>query len=315
MGVSACFPVLIVVAMLIDAVRGLRSQTPWMSTRLLLFLLLYLYSECVGLVALAIAWLVAGVGQSRRHRLLAMTYNIQGQWVLFLLAAIKRLFSLRFELEGLDQASRGPLLVFVRHCSIIDTLLPTAFISMAYGMKLRFVLKRELLNDPCIDVAGSRLPNYFAARDGIDSASEIAAVSALAQNLSETEAVLLYPEGTRFSERKRERLLAKLKEKDPAGFARAEALKHVLPARLGGALALLQASDADVLFIAHQGLDGFASVSELFRGALVRRTVRVRVWRVARESIPMAAEAREQWLHQQWQRVDDTIGALKQCAD
>ncbi len=313
--VTSTFPLLLLCALAVDLVRALRRGTPWMSTRLLLFLLLYLSAQCVGVTFLGLAWVFAGVGQKRQPQLIRWTYVIQTRWVCMLLKAIERLFSLTFSLTGFDQVTPGPLLVFVRHCSIIDTLLPTAFLAATHQLRLKFVLKRELLNDPCIDTAGSRLPNYFAARDGADSTAEIAAVSSLASNLSATEGLLLFPEGTRFSPHKRARLLERLKDKDPQAYQRAESLKHVLPPRLGGALASLQASDADVLFFAHQGLDGFASARELFRGALVRRTIHVRVWRVKREEIPQEPALREQWLHKQWQQLDDTIGELKALPD
>lgn len=309
--VTTTLPLLVTIALAIDGARWIASRRPWMATRLTLFLFVFLLSECVGLSALALAWLFAGAGPRRRERLLRMTWRVQCEWVALLLATVRRLFGLSLDVDGLDATVPGPILVFARHCSIIDTLLPTVLLSRARGYLLRFVLKRELRWDPCIDVAGSRLPNAFVGRDGADSATEIAAVRALASDLGPSDGVLLYPEGTRFTSEKRRRILERLQSRDAAAHARAQSLRHLLPLRLGGATALLDGSDADVVFLAHTGLEGFASVGALFRQGLARGTLRVRAWRVARSEIPTERSAREAWLHAEWQRLDDTIEAME----
>ena len=40
------------------------------------------------------------------------------------------------------------------------------------GLQPRFVLKRELLLDPCLDVVGARIPNYFLDGGANDCAPE-----------------------------------------------------------------------------------------------------------------------------------------------
>ena len=75
------------------------------------------------------------------------------------------------------------MLLFPRHVSVADTLLPAVFVSSRNGILLRHVLKRELLWDPCLDIVGNRLPNCFVRRDSRDSAREIRAVAALAHDV------------------------------------------------------------------------------------------------------------------------------------
>jgi 1-acyl-sn-glycerol-3-phosphate acyltransferase len=312
--VTCALPLLLVLAFTVDLARAVRSGRPWMATRLTLFLFVYLLAELVGLCALGLAWLLAGAGPSRAARLLRGTWLVQTRWVSALFLVARRLFSLDLAVEGMACCSPGPILVFARHCSIVDTLLPTALLSRERGYLLRFVLKRELLWDPCIDVAGLRMPNVFVARDQSDTRGEVLAVGALARSLGPTDGVLLYPEGTRFSLNKQRRILERLAARDPAAHARALALRHVLPPRLGGALALLEAGDADVVFLAHTGLEGFASLGALFRLGFARRTVRVRAWRVARTEIPSEPAQREQWLHEQWQRLDRELDAMDALA-
>jgi 1-acyl-sn-glycerol-3-phosphate acyltransferase len=223
-------------------------------------------------------------------------------------SAAKALFRLRFEVEGGEHAAAGgPMLVLVRHASIVDALLPAVFIANRHKIRLRYVLKRELLADPCLDVAGHFLPNAFVARGGVDTAREIEAVRALKAGIEAESGVVLYPEGTRFTAGKRAALLARLAD-DPAARARARRLRHLLPVRPGGVLALLDAAPAcDVVILGHTGLEGFARVADIWAGALVGSTVRLKLWREKATSIPALPEARRAWVDGLWQRLDDWL--------
>lgn len=309
---SALLPLLGAVAALIDLSRWLRRRLPWVSLRLVAFLWFYLAAQVVGLTALAWVWLRTRF--SGRARLVAATFAVQEAWASALFRAVSTLFGLDFELEGDEQLEPGPYLVFIRHASVIDTLLPTVFVTAKHNVRLRFVLKRELLIDPCLDVAGQRLPNYFVRRTG-DDASDVRGVAALASGLGPNEGVLIYPEGTRFGLDKHRRALAKLEAEAPEVFALAKSLTHVLPPRLGGALALLEAApDVDAVFFAHTGLDGFASVRDIFRHALGRRRVSLKLWRVPRSQIPLARADRVRWLFGEWQKLNDWIAARVRSA-
>ena len=96
----------------------------------------------------------------------------------------------------------------------------------------------------------------------------------------------------------------------PEGLARASALQHVLPPRLGGVLGLLDArADVDVVFCAHRGLSGARTFGDLLSGALVGRTLHIRFWRCPAGEIPKDEAGRVAWLHDQWARVDAFVGA------
>ena len=73
------------------------------------------------------------------------------------------LFGLTFEIEGLEHAGPGPVLVLIRHASIIDNALPDAVIGHAHGLGLRFVLKHELEMLPTIDIGGRWVPDELRA--------------------------------------------------------------------------------------------------------------------------------------------------------
>ena len=42
------------------------------------------------------------------------------------LSGIRTIFGLKFEIEGLELAGPGPVVIFIRHASIIDNMLPDA---------------------------------------------------------------------------------------------------------------------------------------------------------------------------------------------
>jgi 1-acyl-sn-glycerol-3-phosphate acyltransferase len=309
--VSALLPALVLAAVVTDAVRSLRRRVRGAATRLAAFLWFYLFAEVVGVLVLFGIWIATlGGAGGLRVRLIDGTYAVQRRWAGALFAAARALFALRFVLEDDPLVAPGPVLVFIRHASLVDTLLPTVFVTGRHGIRLRFVLKRELLADPCLDIAGQRIPNWFVARDGRETAAELAGVAALAAGLSAREGVLIYPEGTRFTPAKLGRALERLRAQDPERAARLGALSSVLPPRPGGALALLEgAPEADVVFFAHRGMGGFAEWRDIWRGGLVGRTVHVKLWRVPRREVPADRAARVAWLDAQWLALDRWVDA------
>jgi 1-acyl-sn-glycerol-3-phosphate acyltransferase len=304
---TAALPASLVVALGVDLLRpaGRRS---FASVRLVLFLEAALVTEVLCLVLLALAGLAA-LGSARRRE--ALAWRVQRLFAGMHMRAVQVLFGLRFELEDAGLlAARGPVVVLMRHASIVDVLLPGAFIANRHRIELRYVLKRELLVEPCLDVAGHWLPNHFVSRDGSDSQREIEAVRALKVGIGVDAGVLIYPEGTRFTAEKRARILERLRA-DPEALARAERLRHVLPIRPGGALALLDAEPrCDVLFVGHAGLEGFSSIADIWAGALAGRTIRVRFWREPAASIPAGRAAQLAWLEERWQRLDDWLAVI-----
>ena len=148
---------------------------------------------------------VSGFGHDR-ERMLDWTWRFQQLWVGFFFDVVRVLLGLKVEVEGEECVRPGPVIVLIRHASIVDNLLPSVFVANRERIRLRYVLKRELLWDPCLDIVGNRLPNLFVDRGGQDSERARRAVAELAQHLEPNEGVLIYPEGTRFSAEKQEAL-------------------------------------------------------------------------------------------------------------
>lgn len=304
----ALLPLTLVAAAIGDLVRGGR----WPIVRCVAYLTVYLACETAGVTAAAVVWLTAGPWTGTpRATFLRRNVALQSWWANCLYRAAERIYELRTVVEGDGIVVPGPILLFIRHVSQADTLLPVVYVTRRHGMALRFVLKRELLWDPCLDVVGRRLPNAFVSRGSGESAREIAAVERLLDDLREDEGVLIYPEGTRFTPAKRARALARIAERSPELAARAERLRRVLPPHLGGPLALLRSNrHADVVFCAHTGFEPAGSPREIVRGALIGSTIRVRFWRVPRADIPETDAERIAWLYAQWQRIDDWIAEV-----
>jgi 1-acyl-sn-glycerol-3-phosphate acyltransferase len=301
-------PVLVLVALAFDLFRLATGHRRFVALRLAVIGWVYLAAEVLGICALGVVWLATGGGRAA-GLLTRGTYAIQRWWAGTLFSLIRTLFGLRVEVEGDEVLTPGPIHVFMRHASIIDNLLPSALITAPHGIRLRYVLKRELLSDPALDIAASRLPNYFVDR-AAGGASEVAAIGELGMGLGANEGVLIYPEGTRFTPERRERALARLEEREPEMLGRARGLQGVLPPRPGGPLRLLDVEPAaDVVIASHVGLDRFSHIRNILDGGLVGGTVRVRFQRFPIESIPDDPESRVSWLYDRWEEVDAWIGS------
>ena len=119
-----------------------------------------------------------GRGSLRRRRLV---YDLRIHWARSHLGGVRVLFGLTFEVEGLELAGPGPVIVLIRHASIIDNAMPDAIIGHAHGLGLRFVLKRELQMIPTIDIGGRWVPTIFVRRASTDPAGEVARLRRLAR--------------------------------------------------------------------------------------------------------------------------------------
>lgn len=276
------------------------------AVRFVTFLWFYLLCEVGGVLVAAALWWTRPAGT---RAFLRRNFELQTRWAALLMNGAKRLFRLSFDVEGDDCLNVDkPVVVMVRHVSIGDTLIPAYFIARRTGRLLRYVLKRELLWDPCLDIVGQRLPNTFVRR-GTGDDRELKKIDTLSAQVGKDEGVLIFPEGTRFTPDKREQILSRLAAQDEPRLLEAAAeLQHVLPPRMGGALRLLSAvPDGDVVFCAHTGFEGISTLGDLWRGSLMNRTIRVRFWRAPRQSIPDDDDGRVAWLLEQWQRVDAVV--------
>jgi 1-acyl-sn-glycerol-3-phosphate acyltransferase len=302
----ALLPLLLAASAAFDVIR----RRPLVAARFQLALAFALGIHVVVLALLVVAWIVGGrwAGASwDRERRLASRIEVSLADRTWRIAA--RLYRIRLIVEGRDALGRGPTVLLCRHASLLDVLLPPAVMADVPRLSLRYVIKRELLWNPCIDLLGHRLPNAFVRRGGHDSADEIAHVAALARDMHPSDVVVVFPEGTRFTPAKRERLLARLAEQDPKALADARRFRNVLPPHPGGPLALINhRPQPNVVFCAHTGLEAANQLSDLASGSLLQVMVRTRYWHVPASEIPATDDARVQWLNDWWEKIDEWVG-------
>lgn len=291
-------PVVAIVDLLTDRRRLAR-------TRLLGFALCWTWLETAALVRLFWVWLTGGA-----HDLVRMT-AAQRWWASGLLGALRLTTGLRIAVEGIDAFHPAPVVLLARHACLADSLVSAWVVVGPAALQVRFVIKRELLSDPCLDVAGNRLRNHFVDRGATDSGPELAALTALTSDMGDDTCAVIFPEGTRANPTKRARALEKIAERDPARAERLGALEHLNPPRPAGSAALLAGvPDADVVVAWHTGFDGMDTFGGILRNLppLSGRTVRYVARRIPRAEVP-TGDAFVAWLDDTWLELDRAVGA------
>jgi 1-acyl-sn-glycerol-3-phosphate acyltransferase len=208
---------------------------------------------------------------------------------------------------------RVPLIVLSRHAGPGDSLLLVHAL-LAQGFRPRIVLRSSLQWVPALDIVLNRLPNRFVtggseSGGGSRGGATSAAIGELAAGMTAGDALVLFPEGRNFTPHRRTTSIARLEELGRHEDAeRAREMRHVLVPRLGGTSAAVSAApSADVIFVAHTGLEDLSSFIDLYRGVPMDASIRVKLWRVAADEVPRTQEAAAIWIDGWWRRIDAWI--------
>jgi 1-acyl-sn-glycerol-3-phosphate acyltransferase len=310
-------PVLVVVSVVASVFLPGRLR----ALRLLGFALVYLAMEVAGLVAAGVLWVRSGFGRrlgSPASR--AAHYTVLRLLLDVLLRVAQRLFALRLVTDGtswspLDDGvpgSTNAMVVLSRHAGPGDSfLLVNTLMNRDHLRQPRIVLKDVLQLDPLIDVYLNRLPNHFVSSDpGVGPSAE-EAIADLARDLGEEDALLIFPEGGNFTPQRKVRAIQRLRERGLlAAVRRAEAMRHLLPPRPGGVAAALRAAPhADVVFVAHTGLEHLSTLRDVWRGLPIDKTLHLRWWFVPAAEVPREEEQVTDWLYRWWETIDGWIAA------
>ncbi|MEV0588398.1 1-acyl-sn-glycerol-3-phosphate acyltransferase [Nonomuraea sp. NPDC050310] len=280
-------------------------------TRFLWFGVSWLVLESGMLLACLGLWVAAGFGgrlqrDSYRERHYALIRWFLGR----VYAAAVRIFQLSVEVEeppltSAEQAARlsRPIIVLARHAGPGDSFLLVHHLLARYGRQPRIVMKAALQFDPSLDVIINRLPNAFVPRK-ITESGVLQEIRRLAASMDDDDALVIFPEGGNFTPRRRRLAIRRLEEKGLAAEAeRARGMDHLLPPRPGGAIAAIEACpQADVIFVAHTGLDHLVTVGDVWRQLPVRARITAKWWRVPAADVPK--EERIAWLYDQWELID-----------
>jgi 1-acyl-sn-glycerol-3-phosphate acyltransferase len=297
---------LIVVAALAPILPG-----RWRLLRILWLIVVWVTAESVLLVVLLGWWLASGFGRRIRTPYWeGVHYDLVQGLMYVVFGEARRVLHLQIEVDGPDpDAYPGrPLIVACRHAGPGDSFTLIHALMHWYDREPRVVLKDTLAWDPAVDVVMNRIPARFVSsgKRGTDFESQIAD---LARGLDENDAFVIFPEGGNFTPERRQRGIDRLRRLGLERMARrAERMTHVLAPRPGGLLAALGAApDADVVMVAHTGLDHVLTVGDVWRELPMDKVIVMRWWQVPREEIPAGREQQIEWLFGWWELIDGWI--------
>ena len=140
-------------------------------------------------------------------------------------------------------------------------------------------------------------------------------VREIGKSVDPTTAVVIFPEGRLFRSDRLARAMARLTLENPERAARLASLSHILPPRPGGVFALVNSVEADVVVIAHTGLDQFGSFAQLAKAVPLRQPINIRAWRIPADQIPTGDGERISWLDEQWVLVNERVADSSRDSD
>ena len=318
LAVVVLFPLLALLILGFELLRRVRPSRR-RGLRLLHFAVIWLTAETAALFMCLGLWIASGFGGRLRTEPFQSRHYALMHWYLDrIYRAATSTFRLRIEVDepeltAEEQAARlaRPVIVLSRHAGPGDSFLLVHQLLSVYGRRPRIVMKAAMQLDPGVDVVTNRLPNVFIQPGRVGEQIFTEQIERLASGLDQTGALVIFPEGGNWTPGRWQRgirRLERLGRRDLA--ARAIQMPNVLPPRPGGALAAIAACpEADVIFVAHAGLDRLVSVRDVWRSLPMDQVIRAKWWRVPAPQVPRSAghEAQVQWLYDWWQCIDGWI--------
>ena len=286
------------------------------------FAVAYLGCEVVALTVCFVTWVASGFGWAiRRPIFVRLHYGLLRGLLETLFVLGRRFFHLRVvragtidpdDLDGDGARDDRPRVVMSRHAGPGDSFLLVREILSWTGRRPRIVLQDTLQIDPMIDVLLSRLPMVFVPHQAGRPDAAIEAITELASTMGPNDALLIFPEGGNFTERRRELGIERLRDAGLVAAAdRAAGFAHLLPPKPRGVGAALRAAPAsDVVVVAHTGLEALTDLRTLWRDIPVAKTLYVG-WQVhPAVDVPTETAQLSTWLFDRWAEVDAWIDAV-----
>jgi len=322
-------PLLLLVALVAAPSRSGRRR----AFRLIWFALAWLVMESLALVACLGLWIASGFGgRLRTEASMDRHYGLVRWFLATLYRQALRVFRLKVEIEEppatpeeLAARLTRPVIVLSRHAGPGDSFLLVHHLLSLYRRKPRIVMKAALQLDPSLDVVINRLPHAFvrphrpvpAPRPVPDPATAVPTepptssavideIRRLASGLGPTGALVIFPEGGNFTPSRWRRGINQLEESRRYDEARrARGMANLLPPRSGGAFAAIDsAPTADVIFVAHTGLDDLVTVGDVWRALPMEQVIKAKWWRVPAAEVPRERDDVVRWLYDWWERID-----------
>ena len=307
LAILALSPLLLLVAALLSPVFG--GTRP---LRITVIAIVFAARHLEALLTLLRLWLRSGAGRHLGSEAMqAAHYEVMRRFVDGVNRTIVRQAKAEVVVDeteaayrALDAGSGRPIVLLSRHAGEGDTLLVIHELLSRHGRRPRIVMHEALRLDPLVDLLGGRLPNRFVDPRGGDTEVEIAA---MARELDDRSALVIFPEGANFSEERRRRGIERLQQRGHARHVEAaEAMRHVSAPRPGGALAAIDAAPgADVVIMGHVGFPN--GLGEVWRLLPEHQPIEVKLWHEPAEAIPAGHEERIDWLFERWRRLDEWV--------
>ncbi len=289
----------------------------WRALRLLWFALVWLVLESAALFACLGLWITSGFGgrlQSEPYR--ERHYAVMRWFLDLIFKAATSVFRLRIEVrepelsaEELAARLTRPVIVLSRHAGPGDSFLLVHRLLAQYQRRPRVVLKAMLQLDPGVDVLMNRLPHAFVSGRHAGEGRVVKEIVRLASDLGDNGALVIFPEGGNFTPRRRLRAIERLEQRGRVEeAAKARKLRYLLAPHTSGALAAIEAAPtADVVFVAHTGLEDLITVGDIWRALPMEQVLKARWWRVPAAEVPDGRQERERWLYDWWALIDAWI--------
>lgn len=300
-------PIASVVAYVRDRRRG---EGKLRETRIVALVSSMVMIDLWGRIGGILVWLQGPFGRNlNTDRIQAKYQTLMAWYTAKIMWAIGKWAPLPIDISALDQnLLTGNAIVIARHRSIFDAALPAALFGPR-GVLPLYTMKDELQWDPNLDIVGERMGHVFVNRTSKNPERELDHIRSLASRVNDDSVAVIFPEGTFFSEKRLKRAIASIARRDPKRAELASKLRHLLPPRPAGTLAMLEAApDADIVLIGHAGVEPFGSVPEVLANlGDLRHRLFVKAWRFPRSSVPLSEDARIQWLFERWIEMDEWI--------
>jgi 1-acyl-sn-glycerol-3-phosphate acyltransferase len=324
--VAALSPLLAVLTLAFE-VLGRARRHRMRGLRLLIFAVIWLAAETSALFMCLGLWIASGFGGRLRTEPYQNRHYAIMRWFLDLVfSGAVRTLGLRVEVDEPEPDAQErearlarPVIVLSRHAGPGDSFLLVHHLLSVYGRRPRIVMKATMQLDPGVDVVTNRVPNVFIQSKQVGEKLFTEQIERLARGLDQTGALVIFPEGGNWTPGRWQRGIRRLERAGRRDLAaRARQMPNLLPPRPGGALAAIAACpEADVIFVAHAGLDRLVSMGDIWRNLPMQEVVRVKWWRVPVDQVPRSAghDAQVLWLYEWWKRLDIWISENRPDAD
>ncbi|MDO5502040.1 MAG: 1-acyl-sn-glycerol-3-phosphate acyltransferase [Actinomycetia bacterium] len=311
---ALCVPLFLIALLLWPIDRKLRVA------RLLAFLLVFLWLDAGLLTGVFYIWLTH-LGKGKDKHLLESWRAAHEKLLIDALDGAmehaQRWLGLRVDFEEpVDFGSeRAPLLVLSRHAGPGDSIV-LAWLLAAYAGRLpRIVLKDIIAWDPGVGAVLDRIRSYFVPSRSGAGDDRAKPVRDLTTSLDRMDALLLFPEGMNWTPKRWKRNITRLREQGETEQAeQAAGWANVLPPRSRGvATAMGARPDADVMIVAHTGLEWLVTPWQIFKAIpLDEHPFLLRTWTFEPHERPSDPEEVGAWLDEQWDMVDEWVGSHRE---